>query len=505
MAREALAESWSVWAGPSQGVLSRTFPSLAISPQRDIYFTFLAHQSDHNGVVLHAHLDDPARTFSPMPPFPLPTPAAGQPYNNVFSITTTTKGEPVVALSANGRSDNTEPMLMTWDGAAQHWLAPPITPPGAVCGHNMYVIDRAPNGDLWAGCQWHGAYRSTDDGRTFQYVDVTALVAASSPGYFPTRAAGLGTLGALYGLTFGPDGSIYIGTEGGGVVYSSDRGASFHPLDRAPQNPMSTMARATNVANVAGVGLTPDGRILVQGVDGLAPYPPSDTTRLYAFDPVARTTTVAVGFPAYFLGGQTVSQMVTLPSGRMFFHSSHDTVDATTGTPTLGGIMSSTDGVHWAPDNAGIHETFKVSGSNGWIDGNGLSTHRPFAVDGDTLYSVTKTGQIYVLGAGAGTGASTGAGGGATTGGAGNGATAGGAGGAGAGGTGGSAGGAGGSSGETTGGSKGGGAHAGCGCRAGGGEPSTEGTVALGAVLALAGTRLQRRRARAQRRTKTRR
>lgn len=97
-------------------------------------------------MVLRADLDDPAPQFVQMPGFPLPTPAPGKGYANVFCITANAQGEPIVGLSANGSSTNTEPMLMTRD---------------EVCAHNLYILDRAPNGDIWAGCQWHGAYRST--------------------------------------------------------------------------------------------------------------------------------------------------------------------------------------------------------------------------------------------------------------------------------------------------------------------------------------------------------
>lgn len=393
----AQAAGWVVWADGSNNVQSRGFPQIAISTQREIFLTHLVPQPDASGVVFRAQLDDAAPQFVQMPGFPLPTPAAGKTYNNVFCMTTNVQGEPIVGLSANGSSSNTEPMLMTWDEQAGQWFAPKINPPNEVCAHNMYIIDRAPNGDIWAGCQWHGAYHSIDDGATFDYVDISKLVGASTPGYYPTRATGAGDLGALYGLHIGPDDRIYFGTETGGVVYSTDRGKSFLPLDAAPNDPMSSMARATNSGNVGGLGVTPDGRILVQGNVGVAPYPDPDATKFYVFDTVARTTTLGTGFPDYFLGGQTVTQIVTMPSGQMFLHSNHPTVDPMTGTPTPGGIMASDDGVAWSEFNEGIDEVFMVPNMNVWVDGNGPRLGRAFAVDGDDLYTVTETGRIYVL------------------------------------------------------------------------------------------------------------
>lgn len=394
-AGEARAADWVLWADGTNGVPPRTYPRLAFSDDGDVYFTYLSPQPDGNGVVLRAHVDDPARKFTPMPPVPLAKPMPNMPYANVFTMTTTALGEPVLGLSAN--TGNTSPLLVTWDEGAGKWLVPPIDPPERICNHNLYAIARAPNGDIWAGCQWSGVYRSTDDGRSFEFVDVSALVKASTPSYFPTRAAGTDNLGAMYGLKIGPDGAIYFGTETGGVVYSTDDGASFRPLDQQPDDLMSPMARATNSGNIAGIGVTPDGRVMVQGVPGGGAYPPADGTDFYVFDLVARTTTPAVGLPDYFVGGQTVSQILTLPGGEMFFHSNHDRVDPMTGTPQLGGVLSSTDGVTWGPRNDGIDEIFKVPNMNFWVDGLGHGDGDGLAAYGDDLYVVTATGKIFVL------------------------------------------------------------------------------------------------------------
>ena len=399
------ATTWAAWAGVSTG----TYPVLAIapSPRRDIYYANISNTASGMGMVWRAKLDDPARTFSLMPGFPLPTPAAGMPYQNVFTLTTNLNGEPIVGLSANGRSDNTDPMLMTWDEVAGHWFAPPISPSGSVCGHNLYRVSRAPNGDIWAICQWHGAYHSIDAGRSFQYIDVSALLKVTDPAYFPLRMSGtqaLTDLGALYSLAFGADGTVYIGCEAGGVVYSPDRGATWHPVDYDYTNPMSTMARVTNEGNVYGLGVAADGRLVMQATPGAAAYPPADPTRFYTVDLVAHSVTIARGLPDYWMGGRM--QIVTLPSGAMFFGSNHDTVNSTTGVAQIGGILSSTNAIDWSAMNAGIHESFSVS-STQWVDGNGRGDQGALAADGADLYTVTTTGKIFQL-AGAGAAADAG-------------------------------------------------------------------------------------------------
>lgn len=406
VAAEARAEGWTLWV---DGLASGVGPSIAISDQREIFYALLAPQQDGSGTVYRASLDDPQRVFAEMPGFPLPTPQGNVSYNNVMAMTTNARGEPVVGLSINGNWTNTDPLLMTWDKDANAWLAAAIAPADAVCTRNIVKLARAPKGDLWAVCQWHGAYHSTDDGRTFQFVDVSQAVAAAVPGYFPTRANGAGDLGALFGLVIGPDGAIFIGSESGGTVYSTDDGATWQPLDWDATNPMSTMARATNMGNVAGVGVLPDGRVLVQGGDGNAPYPPPGTVGLYVFDLAAHTTTTATGFPDYILAGLTTGQIVTMPSGAMFFSTAHDRVDEKTGAPSFGGIARSSDGLAWTLDNGGIDEIFQVPNMNLWIDGLGRANNHPFAVDGDDLYVVTKTGKIFVQSTGdGGTGTDTG-------------------------------------------------------------------------------------------------
>lgn len=398
---------WTLYADAANGVVSGINPSLAIAPNREIFLAVLAPQFDAEGAVYRADLEDSPPVFTKMPAFKLPTPPQGIPYNNVGALITNALGEPVVGISTNGNWVNTEPMLYRWDEAAATWHASVISPKDAVCNHNIYKLARAPNGDLWATCQWHGAYRSTDDGQTFDYVDVSASVAAKVPGYFPTRANGAGDLGALYGLAIGADGNVYIGSESGGVVYSADDGATWAPLDWAPTDPMSTMAQATNLLNIAGVGVTADGRVLAQGANGNAPYPPDSPAGFFIFDPVAHTTTTGVGFPDYLLLGLTVAQIPRMPSGQLFLHTGHDSVDKLTGEPAFGGIMTSMDGISWVQDNAGIDEVYMIPNMNMWIDGNGRADAHPFATDDGDIYTMTTSGKIFKQ--------STGPGGGDTT------------------------------------------------------------------------------------------
>ena len=389
-ARPARAQHWEHWA---TGLTPGVYPTLAIapSPARDVYYSFLLPATG-TGRVWRARIDSATPTFTLMPSFPLPTPTAGMTAPNVNSITTNRRGEAVVGLTIP-RSDNTDPLIVTWDETAGHWFTPPLRPATSVCAHSIYRVDRAPNGDLWAICQWHGAYRSTDDGRSFDYVDISALLHVSTPSYFPTRAANIDYLGAIYSIAFDVLGTIYVGTETGGEVMSSDGGATWHPLDSDSANPMSTMARATNSGDDYGTGVTVDGRVVFTGTPGLGAYPPGDPTRLYVVDRAAHSVTVARGIPDYWLGGRT--QFATLRSGEMFFHSNHDTVGRTTGTPQIGGIMMSTNGVDWSPMNTGIDEVSAIPGMGIWVDGNGRGASGGFALDANTLYTVTQRGNVY--------------------------------------------------------------------------------------------------------------
>jgi hypothetical protein len=189
---------------------------------------------------------------------------------------------------------------------------------------------------------------------------------------------------------------VYIGTETGGGVYTADNGVTWHPFDNDYTNPNSPMARITSAGNIAGIGFTKDGKVVFQGTQGgNVTTPVDDGVHLWLVDPANHTVQSAQGFSPYFLGGQTVDQIVTTASGQMFFHSNNSTVKPD-GTPTAGGgIYTSSDGLHWTQFNAGL-EGLVVQLSNGtYYDLNGKGSAGSFAVDGDTVYYATQDGRIW--------------------------------------------------------------------------------------------------------------
>jgi MYXO-CTERM domain-containing protein len=416
-------QAWVLWADISHGFPAGQYPSLAIAPNGDFFATIQAPQGDAHGRVWRTNVSDPARQFEPMPSFPLPPPAAGSQQANVSAMTVNLAGEPVVALYAAGQNNNTAPLLFRWDSATSAWVAATLTP-NLPCGRGIQRLERGPGPDgvIWAGCQWHDVYRSTDGGRTFAVLDESAILATTDPGYFPTRAAGTSNAGAVYGLSVAADGTVYLGTETAGGIYSSDQGKTFHPVDVDYQDPMSAMARITNAGNCSGVGVAADGKVIYSCRAGLGAFPVDDGVRLWVADRAARTVTSAVGMPAGVIGNQAVTRIVTNASGVMFLHTNAPTIDLTNGTPAAGGVYRSLDGVHWEQFNAGIKLTSHLAQQNVWVDGNGHGVAGAFAVSGDDVYLASTQGSIWLYGKNAtpaggtgGSGGASGTGGGAAS------------------------------------------------------------------------------------------
>ena len=279
-------------------------------------------------------------------------------------MTTNSSGEPVIGTAAPGNTDPSQTgatKLYRFDMATNQWVAPPLT---AYAGQNiptlqpnnaMYQLTRGADGTLWGGGQWTKTYRSTDGGKTFTVIDEKALLAQTHPTYY-TNPAGFpsknGGDGAIYGIRVAPNGYVYEGTETGGVIYSPDNGATWNPLDYDYLNPNSTMARASNIGNVAGLGFTKDGKVVIQGAPGTAANPANDATHLYLVDPVQHTVQTCLGFPDYFFGSQDVHTIMTTADGTMFINTGRNTM--TNGSPSIGGVFTSTDGLNWSPFNTGL-------------------------------------------------------------------------------------------------------------------------------------------------------
>ena len=289
VASPPLTGSWSLWASAANGVPYGVFPTLAYSPEtRTLYYStrYTPSPSDTLGTVWSCKLNGSAPAFTRLPQtgLVLPTPKTGTAITNVFSMTTDSLGEPIIGTGAPGNTNSAQTgqtKLYRFDTASNQWVAPPLT---AYAGQNiptlqpnnlMYQLTRGPDGTIWGGGQWTKTYRSTDAGKTFTVIDEKSLLAQTDPAYYTTGYPRMaGGDGAIYGIRVAPNGYVYEGTETAGVIYSPDNGATWHPLDYDYTNPNSTMARASNVGNVAGLGFTKDGKIVVQGAPGTGPNPP---------------------------------------------------------------------------------------------------------------------------------------------------------------------------------------------------------------------------------------
>jgi hypothetical protein len=388
--------SWTLWASPANGVPFEFFPTLAYSPQTNTLFysgRFTPKSGDTLGSVWSSPLSStPTFTKLPQTGLVLPIPATGNSILNVASMTTDSAGEPIIGTGAPGNTNQSQidqTKLYRFDKASNQWVAPslsaylhqniPVLQPNNI----MYALTRGADGTIWGGGQWGKTYRSTDDGQTFTVIDEKSLLALTDPTYYTTGSRiPSGSDGAIYGIRVAPNGYIYEGTETAGVIYSPDNGATWLPLDYDYTNSTSTMTRASNVGNVAGIGFTKDGKIVAQGAPGSAPY---DATHLYLFDPVNHTQQLCTGFPDYFFGSQDVQTIMTTPDGTMFINTGRNTT--ANGAPAVGGVFTSTDGLNWTALNTGLTSVstadFRSSGPDSMV------------VVGNDIYLSTTDGKIW--------------------------------------------------------------------------------------------------------------
>ncbi len=128
----------------------------------------------------------------------------------------------------------------TWwyDGAI--WRQCPGVPTG---GWGVLAMDKTAGGDILVGHAWTNTITvSTDNGRTF----TQRAVLPNSPN---------GWASSPYAMARGPDGTMYLGTEIGGVLYSRDDGRTWATI---PNTDKTTYP----AGNIAALGFNNAGELL---------------------------------------------------------------------------------------------------------------------------------------------------------------------------------------------------------------------------------------------------
>jgi hypothetical protein len=381
----AAAETWVRWADHTNGVPQGVYPRIAVaSSTHSIFFSYRLPLPDMKGRVYRADMTDPGRKFTLMPQAGFNVPASvNNPQFNVFSMTTNAAGEPIVGLLLPG-SYSTANKLLRFDSASQTWVQPALFAKGASSGvlapnRGMYSLTRAPDGTIWGGHQFNNVSISTDGGKSFGVIDDAAYLKQKYPAFVDT--------GAIYGVVTGPNGFLYAATEIGGGVYSPDQGTTWLSLDAFWGSPSSPMIAARSLTNCAGIGVTADGKIVLQGGKPSDTSIPDDLVHLIWIDPVAKVVKSAVGVKPGLLGGQDVHEILTTASGDMFFIEANIPVqDPTYGEQ--GGVYTSKDGLNWHTFNTGV-TWFKAQAPNGSAAATSL------AVDGNDVFFATADGTIW--------------------------------------------------------------------------------------------------------------
>ena len=219
-------------------------------------------------------------------------------------------------------------------------------------------------------------------------------MSASAPCYYP-NVNGAQYDGAIYAINVDRRGWIYAGTEGAGVIYSDDAGATWRPVDAlaclagdpTQRNPASPMEPAARSGNLGAIGFTKDNNPVWNGTQLFYYDWPSG---IGLADLSAQTVAPAQGFPQYFIyTGLQVSRIVTTTDGTMFLHSgANASFDPSPPPPPQQsqyslGVFRSGDGINWSPFNSGIAST-----------NDGLS-EGALAVDGNRAFTATTDGKVW--------------------------------------------------------------------------------------------------------------
>lgn len=368
---EAQTNSWQLWAS---GLQQGTFPRIAIGSNHDLYYG-LNGTAGTKGLIYKANTQQPVPTFTTMPAIPVPASIT----NNIQSMVCNANSEPVVGFF---RSNSTEPFLFRYDNIANMWttcsvdLNPVL---GAFC------MAKSPDGTLWVGAKWAYVYKSSDNGASFTHIDETPLVQQNAPCYYPAWN-GNSTDAAIYAINVDGNGRVYAGTEGAGVVYSDDNGASWYPADfyackassPGQKDSSSVMMPLSHTGNVGGLGFTANNDLIWNGTDM---FYFNWYQNLCFADMSNHTVQNAMGIQNYFIGsGLQVTKIVTTANGEIFIHSGSN---ASVPSGTIG-IYRSSDGINWTPFNTGI-----TGANTGQAQGS-------LAVDGNKVFMATTDGKIFV-------------------------------------------------------------------------------------------------------------
>ncbi len=240
--------------------------------------------------------------------------------------------------------NNSLPVFYWWDETNQLWH------PAAVAGKSYpYTASagnfcNAPDGSVWT-CSGYAsyAYRSTDDGHSYQAFDINARVPVN---YFPLPlTTNLTSFGKMFGLVVGWNGEVVIGTETGGYLHSTNNGTNWSSLD-----PNYTNASSTNplgrIGNALPAGLDHYGNFLLANPE-MSNFPGVtnwSAVTLIGYHPANGTWfNAATGFPPN-LGPVHV---ITPPSGVTFCFMNQ-------GSNQLGGVYRSFNGKNWLQFNANL-------------------------------------------------------------------------------------------------------------------------------------------------------
>ncbi|WP_309640957.1 T9SS type A sorting domain-containing protein [Flavobacterium sp.] len=366
------AQSWQLWA---TGLPAGSFPKLEVAANHDIFYGLVAGPGP-KGIIYKANTNSATGVFSPMPTIPVPVSIT----NNIQAIISNSASEPIVGVF---RTNTSEPFLFKYSNTTNTWSSVAVDFPASL---GAFCMAKSPNGNLWVGAKWANIFKSTDNGSSFIKIDESALVQSAYPCYYPSYS-GNAIDGAIYSINVDSNGRLYAGTEGAGVIYSDDNGASFHPADffvcqatnPTLKNTTSPMRPLSDTGNLGAIGFTFDNNLLFNGTNMFS----VNWTQSLGFANMTNHSTSPIsGIQDYFIGsGLQVSKIVTTANGHVFFHSGSNN-SVPTGTI---GIYTSTDGINWSLFNTCI------TGLNDGQSQGGI------AVDGNKVYFATHDGKIFVF------------------------------------------------------------------------------------------------------------